>query len=133
MSKKRKADPEASLQRSLCQQVKLRIRPKVIWFSVPNERECKAWHMANLKAMGLRPGVADLVFIPPGYATCFMELKWGKLKQSPSQIQFENDCLKNGSKYALCYNIDTAVQQLIDWGIIVDEATYIRQCRRATA
>ncbi len=85
--------------------------------------------MGNLKAMGLRPGVADLVFIPPGFKTCFMELKIHPNKQTENQVQFENDCLKNGSN-ALCYDIDTAVQQLIDWHVIVDEATFIRQYRQ---
>ena len=129
----KKIGPEERMQRNLCQHIKLRLRKDVIWFAVPNEGRRSLNYGARLKAMGLHPGVADLVFIPPGFQTCFMELKIHPNKQTKNQVQFENDCLKNGSKYAVCYDIDAAVQQLIDWHVITESKSLIGHNSRRSA
>jgi len=64
-----------------------------LFFHVPNQAMGKSQggagigRMVRLKRMGLRPGVADLVFVKAGRAY-FMEVKKPKGRQSNSQKDF---------------------------------------------
>jgi hypothetical protein len=94
-----------------------------LFFHVPNQAMGKAlgkgglYKMVRLKRMGLRPGVADLVFVKAGRAY-FLEMKKPGGRQSDSQKLFEADCLLAGSEYAIANSFDMAINILRKWQII---------------
>jgi hypothetical protein len=94
-----------------------------LFFSVGNEAMGEAktgaglGRMARLKKMGLRPGVADLVFVKDGRAY-FLEMKKPGGKQSDDQTDFQLDAARVGAQYAVAYSFEEAVKILQSWGII---------------
>jgi hypothetical protein len=94
-----------------------------LFFAVPNEGMGEAktgaglGRMARLKKMGIRPGVADLVFVKDGRAY-FLEMKKPGGKQSENQKAFEIDAMKAGSWYATAFSFSEAIERLKRWKII---------------
>ena len=90
-----------------------------IFFTCSNEGTDRAnpARLAKLKRMGLRPGVADLVFVKEGRAY-FLEMKKPGGKQSENQIDFQLDCAMVGAQYAVAWSFEEAVEILQLWGII---------------
>lgn len=115
------ARPEARLQKTLVQLLLLSGNPDVIWHSIPNEGKRSVVGGAELKAMGLRSGVADLIFIVDRIAH-YLELKAPGTNldkaRSENQIAFGNDCRACGVSYAVANNIDDAIQILNSWGVL---------------
>jgi hypothetical protein len=87
---------EASLQVQVCHHLKLRHRPGVFWFHVPNGANRSPAQSALLKKMGLLPGMADLVVIVAGRAH-FLELKASGGRPSVDQIAFQALCQRLGA------------------------------------
>lgn len=93
-----------------------------LFFAVSNEAMGKARNgaglarMAKLRRMGLRSGVADLVFVKDG-RVYFLEMKRPGGKQSESQRQFQADAEAVGAPYAVAYSFDEAVKILQDFGV----------------
>lgn len=90
-----------------------------IFFACSNEGTDRAnpARLAKLKRMGLRPGVADLVFVKEGRAY-FLEMKKPGGKQSDNQIDFQLDCALVGAQYAVAWSFEEAVGILQGWKII---------------
>ena len=109
--------PEADLQKAVCQHLKLRAKPGVVWFHVPNGLKSEGRHVKRMKAMGLRPGVADLVIMADSRAYC-LELKAPKGKQTEAQELFQVDCAAASVPYAVASSLAIALDRLRDWGVI---------------
>lgn len=94
-----------------------------IFFSVGNEAMGGArtgagiGRMVRLKRIGLRSGVADLVFVKDGRAY-FLEMKRHGGKQSENQRAFEADCATVKAPYAVAHSFEEAVKILENWSII---------------
>lgn len=103
----------------LVQHLRRRAMPGLVW-----------WHAANgafyggarqgalMKALGVRPGVADLVFLYEGrfYA---LELKREKgARASAEQRQFLDDVRMAGGIAAVCSGLDEALATLERWGLL---------------
>ena len=92
--------------------------PGLVWWHSPQGAHMGARQGALMKAMGLRPGVADLVFLHRGqfYA---MELKIvaGGRAQA-EQKQFLLDISGAGGIAAVCHGLDEALATLEGWGLI---------------
>ena len=116
-SKKKRARPEAALQRAICEHLRLVGTPGMIYFSLPNEGRRSPQAGLEMKRMGLRPGAADLAIIVNGRAH-FMELKSPGGKQSKEQVTFAADCAIAGCPYELVKSIDHALSILTTWGAI---------------
>lgn len=54
---------------------------------------------SQLISMGLRPGIADMLFFPDDGSVVWIELKIGYNKQSDNQISFEHRVTSFGHKY----------------------------------
>lgn len=101
--------------------------PSLLWWHVPNENATRARidakgnrynpNGAKRKAMGVRPGVADLQFILDDGTAAFIELKVGNRKQSEKQEAFQADVESRGLKYAVCRSIDDVRVTLESWGV----------------
>lgn len=91
----------------------------VLWFHVPNGGARNKVTGAILKAMGVRPGVADLLFVMPPTATLYaLELKAPKKKPRESQLQFKDAVLAAGGKYEYADSFDAAIAILRGWKVI---------------
>ena len=119
-----KKEIEAAIQIQLVAYLELvKNTYKFMFFSSPNEALGKArtgagiGRMARLKRMGLRSGVADLIFVKEG-RVFFLEMKQPKGRQSEHQREFEADCAEHGAPYAVAYSFDEAIAILTAWGIL---------------
>ena len=118
-------DPlESAIQIQLVEYLELAARSRdFLFWSTPNEGMGSArsgagiGRMVKLKKMGLRSGVADLVFVKDG-RTYFLELKRRLGKQSANQLFFEADAIRAGAEYAVAHSFDEAVNVLKAWGIL---------------
>ena len=132
-------DPsEAQIQISLVERLRWQIRDDVIWFHVPNGEERDKRVAAKLKAFGVLPGVADLIFIfqrsdaseepgpdpsgnqaaAAGLAVLFLELKAPKRKMSDVQNLFAARAQKIKCFYECANNIDFAWSIVESYGLI---------------
>ena len=73
-------------------------------FAVPNGDERDKRTANKLKAMGVQPGVSDLVFVTD--EVTFIEMKFGNGVQSDGQKVFEAKVLERGHSYRLCYTFE---------------------------
>lgn len=118
---KRWEPSELQLQISLIDNLKYRCRPGVVYFHVANGEERDDRVAAKLKAMGVLPGVADLVFVWLGEARLqllFLELKRRGAKLEPEQRTFADRIRAAGADYDMADNIDTALDILSRRGIL---------------
>ena len=89
----------------------------VLWFSVPNEGARSEATGYELKKMGMRPGVADMVVIVSGLVH-FLEFKTPKGRTSEAQRAFREDCENLGLPYEIVRSPEQIVQQLLEWGAL---------------
>lgn len=67
------------------------------------------------KAQGMTSGIADL-FLPVKnlrYSGLYIEMKFGKNKQSAEQKTFQSFVESKGYKYELCYSAEEAIKQIM--------------------
>lgn len=83
-----------------------------------NERKCSPRQGALLKALGVKPGVADFIFILKGPKVFFLEVKTQNGKLSPAQKDFRAAVEALGCSYAVARTLDEAIDTLIGWGCI---------------
>lgn len=115
-------DAESRLQMAVVQHLRLGCKPGIFWFSVPNEGK-RAPRTANrLKAMGMVPGVPDIVIIINGIAHG-LELKAKGGHQSTAQRDVEAAWTAAGGFYACTTGIDETLATLVRWGVLPE--TYL--------
>ena len=131
-SKTRRANPEARLQKCLLQHLKLRGVPGLLYFHPANEGRRSAIAGANLKAMGMLPGVADLVLCHEGRAY-FLEVKAKGQKLSGAQTAFDVAASEADCPYEWADNIDAALMILNHWGLLRRAQSADDERRRAMA
>lgn len=94
--------------------------PGIYWalFHVPNGGKRNAKEAARFKAMGVRPGVPDLLLILPrgGYSFLAVELKAGRNKQTERQV-FYQAAIETASKgkYAVVRSLDEFIDTIEDY------------------
>lgn len=89
---------------------------RAIVFSVPNEGKRTKTTAGRLKAMGMLPGVTDLVLVHDGRAF-FLEVKMPRGRLSPQQKEFEDLCRSRGACWALVRSVEEAKEQIQRWEI----------------
>jgi hypothetical protein len=113
---------EEQIQRSLVEHLRWRARPGIIYFHAANGGWRFKRTAGNLKAMGVRPGVADLIVwwsdVPSVTRVLCLELKRPGGKQSPEQKQFQADCGRVYADYEIADNIDDAIKILERYGVL---------------
>lgn len=84
------------------------------FFAIENKRKTERGYL--LKAQGIISGVADLCLALPTekHGALYIELKYGKNKQTENQINWQNEITKHGNKYAVCYNLNEAIDIIIE-------------------
>lgn len=123
--------PEQDLQKAVIKWLAI-AAPDLLYFHVPNAINVRGGQKAGAfnKAMGVRPGVADLCFVipvritphyPPALAH-FIELKapgtaHRASAQNENQKQFQQDCRTAGAPYAICDTLEAVEGTLRGWGV----------------
>lgn len=123
MTKRR--HPEADLQRAVAQYLDTVLKPPAFWFHVPNGERRDARTGAMLKAMGVKPGVADCLLFyetEDGDGCLFLnvlaiELKVGKGKPSEAQKDFRKKLEKVGGNYIICTSIRDVSDALVAFSV----------------
>lgn len=116
--RKKRKRPEANLQETVVEHLRMIPMPGVLHFSIPNEGERSQEAKFALCRMGMRPGAADLVIVVPGKPPLFLELKAKGGVQSPEQVAFQHDAIRAGCRYELADSIDAATTILSEYGAI---------------
>ena len=86
-------------------------------FHVPNGGKRNKITAAIFKAMGVVPGVSDLILLVSrhGYGSLCIEMKTPKGDQSPDQQEWEKDVTAAGNKYDLCRSFDEFEKTVNDY------------------
>jgi hypothetical protein len=113
---------EAQLQKALVGHIRARGVPGLVWWHSPNGarlagRRGAAVAGAALKAMGMRPGVSDLILLHGGQPFA-LELKADKGRVSEAQEQFLSDFENAGGKGSIAYGLDEAITVLESWKLL---------------
>lgn len=111
-------DQEFNLHRSVIQLLQFNGTRGLIYYHCPNGEHRSKRTGARLKAMGVRPGVADICLVLPGGTAAFLELKSAKGRTSTEQRVFRADCESVGAKYAVAASIEAAAEELSAWGAL---------------
>jgi hypothetical protein len=113
---------EVQLQIALNEHLAWRKRGGVVHFHVPNGGERDKREAAKLKAMGVLPGVSDLVFVWIDGAgrlhNLYLELKVKGRKPTLVQREFAQAIRTAGAEYAVADNLDDALELLVERGLI---------------
>lgn len=98
---------EARIQAEIVKYLsELRRKGEIEFFSVPNEAAGNAVRQGQMIAMGLRPGVSDLVVLFSGGKAMFLEVKNEKGVQSERQKQFQETVQRLGFQYFIVRSLD---------------------------
>lgn len=114
----KRRSPEAELQRFIVQTLKLFGVDGLIYFHVPNQGKRTKWSGAELKRLGLLPGVPDLAIILPGARIAFLELKSLDGVLSPAQVAFGETCYLAGISWDVVCTPEQATAYLTEIGAL---------------
>lgn len=96
--------------------------PRLLWWTV-DQTALHGRHGRTLKEKGVLPGVPDLSFVlPPNGRAAYIELKWDKGRQTPTQEAFETQARAAGALYAVCRSVDEVEGVLRGWGVLKERA-----------
>lgn len=109
---------EQALHRAVVQALQEHCYPYWAWFHVPNGAPTNAVTGARMKAMGLKPGIPDLVLVAPDNTVRFLELKREGGKLSTAQQEFQTFCIAHGHQHAVAEALRDALAILHDWGCL---------------
>jgi hypothetical protein len=115
----RRRQPEFKIHTAVCEHLRLRAKPGVVWLHVPNQRNGDARTGAMLKRMGMLPGAPDLIIIHGG--RCFgLEIKAEGGR--PTEIQLATIAAMEaaGAYCCIAYGLDAAIATLEAWDLFGD-------------
>jgi len=109
--------PEEAIQRAVVDLLTKCGVPGLVWFHVPNGGWRSMVEAGIFKAMGVKPGVSDLILLHRGtfYA---LEIKTDKGKLTPLQQRFLDDVKAAGGYATWAAGIDEAYRVLQSWGLV---------------
>jgi VRR-NUC domain len=114
---RRRAQPEAQIQRSLIEHLRWCGRADSWFCAIPNGGWRSPIEAAIFKSLGVQPGAPDLLIIRAG-APLFLELKAPGRKLSPVQIECHDALRRAGATVETADNIDTALTYLRRLGVL---------------
>jgi hypothetical protein len=115
--RRRRADPEAQIQRALIAHLTARPAPDLWWAHIPNGGFRTKPEAAILRGLGLRKGAPDLIFIHGGRAYG-LELKRIGGKPSEDQLACLAAMEAAGAYTCIAEGLDRAIAVLECWGIL---------------
>jgi VRR-NUC domain len=116
-ARRRRASPEALIQRAVVDHLHLRAKPDVLWLHCPNGERRDPRTGAKLKRMGVLPGAADILLWHRGNSFA-LELKSPGGRLSEAQLEFLARFNDAGGHSACAEDIDRAIAVLEGWQIL---------------
>jgi hypothetical protein len=121
-ARRRRASPEAQIQRAVCDHLHLRAKPDVLWLHCPNGGRRDARTGAMLKRMGVLAGASDILAWHQGNAFA-LELKSPGGRPSDAQLEFLARFNDAGGHSACAESVDRALACLEAWGLLRGRVT----------
>jgi hypothetical protein len=109
--------PEQIIQRAVCQHLRKRGTPGLVWWHTPNGGRRNRIEAAIFAGLGVRPGVADLILLHDGRAFA-LELKTDAGRTTVAQRQFVSDFNAAGGTAAITNGLDQALRTLEAWRLL---------------
>ena len=116
--KRRRTNPEETIHRAVVLHLQSRGNREVMWFHCPNGGGRSRAEGGILKAMGVRLGVHDLLFIAPGGRMFGLELKAPGKKPTESQREFGFNLERCGFDWDWADNLGDALEILEGRGFL---------------
>ena len=88
-----------------------------VWGHVANEGKRHIKVACVMKAMGLIPGTPDYFFIWNGGGGV-IEIKVGKGRLSPNQVDYTAWCNHENVHHAVCRSLQEVIATLVEWGAL---------------
>jgi hypothetical protein len=115
---RRRARPEAAIQRAVFQHLRARAAPGVFAFHPANGGYRKPVEAAIMKGLGVVAGVPDVFAVHNG--SCFaMEIKAGGGRVTDKQLATIAALREAGAFTAIAEGVDRAIACLEGWGLLV--------------
>ena len=109
---------EEQIHKAVVQHLRATATPGAVWFHVANAGKHRPQYRAKLNALGLRPGVSDLICLHNGEAFA-LELKRSKRGVvSEYQNEFLSDWRAAGGHGVVAEGLDEALACLRAWNIL---------------
>src|SRR5262249_524095 len=113
----RGAQPEAGIQHAVCEHLRLRAKPDVLWLHVPNGGLRNKREPVRFKRMGVLAGASDLLLWHRGNSFA-LELKSPGGRLSDAQFEFLARFNDAGGHSANAEGLDRALACLEAWGLL---------------
>ncbi len=117
----KRARPENAVQRAVIAHIKIRGKPGMIYWHTPNGGLRSRIEAAVMKGLGVRAGVADLLFLTEGKLSS-LELKADGRTSGEAQIEWRQDVNRCGGFAAEAAGLDAALRALEAWGLLKGKA-----------
>jgi hypothetical protein len=121
----RRVRPEQQIHAATVQHLGLRAKPGVVFLHPPNGGARRPVEAKILQSLGVKPGAPDLLLWHAGKSFA-LELKCATGKLSPAQRDMLTRLEAAGVATAVCYNIDSALIVLEQWGLIKPASSWGR-------
>jgi VRR-NUC domain len=118
----RRRRPEDGIHIAVCEHLRLRAKPNVVWLHVPNGGTRNPREAARFKPMGVLPGASDLLLWHQGNAFA-LELKAPGGRLSEAQLEFLARFNDAGGHSASAEGLDRALAVLQSWGLLRGRAS----------
>lgn len=113
----RRSRPENEVQRTVIEHLKIRGKPGMLYWHTPNGGKRLPIEAAVMKGLGVRAGVADLLFLDDGKLYS-LELKAMGRRSTEAQIQWRLDVNRCGGFASEAAGIDEALRILEAWQLL---------------
>jgi hypothetical protein len=114
----RRQRPEAAIHAAVCDHLRLRAKPDVLWLHPANGGTRDIREAARFKRMGVLPGASDLLLWHRGNSFA-LELKSPGGRLSDAQLEFLARFNDAGGHGASAEGVDRAIACLEGWGLLV--------------
>jgi hypothetical protein len=109
---------EDRIQGEIIDLLKVAAIPNLLYYHVPNGGKRHIKTGIAMKALGVKAGITDLVFVCPRGVSHFMEVKDFDGTLSKEQREFRDFCLMIGHPWAIVRSRDQAQDVLVSWGLL---------------
>jgi len=108
---------ESSIHIAVVHHLELFGKPNLFWWHTPNGELRSVETARKLKAMGVRPGISDLLFIFRNRLFA-LELKTKAGRTTPEQVRFQTLVLATGGDAAVARSFGDALTILENWDML---------------
>jgi VRR-NUC domain len=112
------APKEIALHMCVAKLLKDHCLPEWEWGHIPNGEQRDIRAASKLKAMGVRKGWPDFIFITPYGSVMFLELKREGGSLSGEQDEFRLRCIKRRIPFVVASTIDQVLTTFEEWGCL---------------